>query len=65
VDGKYQIKNYVLGAGSFAKTYLAVDSKTGNVLACKMIEKQSLISKINLSKHKNLTKEYFVTALKN
>lgn len=28
VDGKYQIKNKLLGEGSFAKTYLAIDNAT-------------------------------------
>jgi hypothetical protein len=30
-----------------------------------MIEKKNLIDKINLSKNKSLTKEYFINALKN
>ena len=30
-----------------------------------MIEKKNLIEKINLSKNKSLTKEYFINALKN
>ena len=65
VDGHYSIKDRKLGEGSFAKTYLAVDTKTGKMLACKMIEKKNLIDKINLSKNKSLTKEYFINALKN
>jgi serine/threonine protein kinase len=65
VDGHYSIKDCKLGEGSFAKTYLAVDTKTGKQLACKMIEKKNLIDKINLSKNKSLTKEYFINALKN
>jgi serine/threonine protein kinase len=65
VDGHYSIKDKKLGEGSFAKTYLAIDTKTGKVLACKMIEKKNLIEKINLSKNKSLTKEYFINALKN
>ena len=59
VDGHYSIKDKKLGEGSFAKTYLSIDTKTGKVLACKMIEKK------NLSKNKSLTKEYFINALKN
>ena len=65
VDGRYSIKDKKLGEGSFAKTYLSLDTKTGRVLACKMIEKKHLIDKINLSKNKSLTKEYFINALKN
>lgn len=30
-----------------------------------MIEKKNLIDKINLSKNKSLTKDYFINALKN
>jgi hypothetical protein len=56
VDGHYSIKDKMLGEGSFAKTYLAVDSRNGKMLACKMIEKKNLIDKINLSKNKSLTK---------
>lgn len=37
VDGHYSIKNKKLGEGSFAKTYLAVDTKNGKYIACKMI----------------------------
>lgn len=65
VDGRYSIKDKKLGEGSFAKTYLALDTKTNKIVACKMIEKKNLIEKINLSKHKALTKEYFINALKN
>lgn len=65
VDGRYSIKEKMLGQGSFAKTYLALDTKNNHVLACKMIEKKHLIEKINLSKNKSLTKEYFINALKN
>ena len=65
VDGHYSIKDKKLSEGSFAKTYLSIDTKTGKVLACKMIEKKNLIDKINLSKNKSLTKEYFINALKN
>lgn len=65
VDGRYSVKDKKLGEGSFAKTYLAIDTKNGGVVACKMIEKKNLIEKINLSKHKSLTKDYFINALKN
>lgn len=65
VDGKYMIKNKKLGEGSFAETFLAIDNANGQELACKMISKKHLIEKINASKHKTLTKEYFITALKN
>lgn len=65
VDGKYVIKNRKLGEGSFAQTYLAIDNTNGEEIACKMISKKNLIEKINASKHKSLTKEYFITALKN
>lgn len=65
VDARYSVKDKMLGAGSFAKTYLAIDTKSGKVIACKMIEKKNLIEKINLSKNKSLTKEYFINALKN
>lgn len=65
VDGRYSIKDKKLGEGSFAKTYLALDTKNGKMIACKMIEKKHLIEKINLSKNKTLTKEYFINALKN
>ena len=37
VDGRYSVKDKMLGHGSFAKTYLAIDTKTGNTIACKMI----------------------------
>lgn len=65
IDSKYSIKDKVLGQGSFATTYLAFDNKTGKKIACKMIEKQHLVNKINLSKNKTLTKDFFVHALKN
>lgn len=65
MDGRYSIKDKKLGEGSFAKTYLASDTKTSKVVACKMIEKKNLIDKINLSKNKSLTKDYFINALKN
>lgn len=65
VDGRYSVKDKKLGEGSFAKTYLALDTKSGRVIACKMIEKKNLIEKINMSKNKSLTKEYFINALKN
>jgi hypothetical protein len=56
VDGKYQLKNKKLGQGSFAETYLAIETSTGEELACKMISKKNLIEKINASKNKTLTK---------
>jgi len=56
VDSRYSIKDKKLGEGSFAKTYLAIDTKSNKVIACKMIEKKNLIEKINLSKNKSLTK---------
>ena len=65
VDGRYSVKDKMLGFGSFAKTHLAIDTKSNKVIACKMIEKKNLIEKINLSKNKSLTKEYFINALKN
>ena len=65
VDGKYQLKNHKLGEGSFAQTYLAIENGTGQELACKMISKKHLIEKINSSKNKTLTKQYFISALKN
>lgn len=37
VDGRYSVKDKMLGMGSFAKTYLAVDTKNNKVIACKMI----------------------------
>lgn len=43
VDGRYQIKDQLLGKGSFAKTYLCIDTKTGHVIACKMVSKKNLI----------------------
>ena len=65
VDGRYSVKDKMLGMGSFAKTYLAIDTKSSKVIACKMIEKKNLIEKINQTKNKSLTKEYFINALKN
>ena len=65
LDGRYHIKNKGLGEGSFAQTFLAIDQSNGEELACKMISKKNLIDKINASKNKSLTKEYFVSALKN
>ena len=56
VDGRYSIKDKKLGEGSFAKTYLAHDTKSNKIIACKMIEKKNLIEKINSSKNKTLTK---------
>ncbi len=43
VDGRYQIKDKHLGTGSFASTYACIDTKTGNVIACKMVSKKHLI----------------------
>ena len=37
VDGRYSVKDKMLGMGSFAKTYLAVDTKNNKVIACTMI----------------------------
>lgn len=54
----------VLGEGSFAVTYLALDLKTKKTIACKMISKKHLINKINSSRNKTVTKEYFINALK-
>lgn len=56
VDGKYLLKNKMLGQGSFAETFLAIDNSTGQELACKMISKKNLIDKINASKNKSMTK---------
>lgn len=40
IDKKYYIKNYVLGKGNFAETYLATRVEDENqILACKMITK--------------------------
>jgi len=44
---------------------MAVDTKNNQIIACNIIEKKNLIEKINLSKNKMLTKEYFINALKN
>lgn len=43
VDGRYSVKEKMLGQGSFARTYPAIDSKNGKLIACKMIEKKNLI----------------------
>lgn len=43
VDGRYQIKDKLLGTGSFASTYICIDTKTGSVIACKMVSKKHLI----------------------
>ena len=56
MDGRYSVKDKMLGMGSFAKTYLAIDTKSNKVIACKMIEKKNLIEKINQTKNKSLTK---------
>jgi len=37
VDGRYSVKDKKLGEGSFAKTYMAIDTKSSQVIACKMI----------------------------
>jgi serine/threonine protein kinase len=37
VDSRYSIKDKNLGEGSFAKTYLALDTQTNRIIACKMI----------------------------
>lgn len=64
VDSRYQIKDRLLGKGSFASTYLCVDTKDKKIIACKMVSKKHLIEKINMSKNKSLTKEYFIHSLK-
>lgn len=56
VDGRYSVKDKMLGMGSFATTYLAIDTKQNRVIACKMITKKNLIEKINQTKNKSLTK---------
>ena len=43
VDGRYNIKDKKLGKGSFATTHYAIDTKNNKIIACKMIEKKSLI----------------------
>ena len=63
--GKFEVKDKMLGKGSFAKTYLAVNTETKELLACKMINKQELVNLINEYQAKNSAKNYFVKALKN
>jgi serine/threonine protein kinase len=65
VEDKYQIKEKLLGQGTFAKTYVAINIKTKQILACKMISKQELLDLINAYKAKNSAKNYFIKALKN
>jgi serine/threonine protein kinase len=55
----------LLGQGSFAKTYLAINVETKQALACKMISKQELLDLINAYQAKNSAKNYFIKALKN
>ena len=64
IDSRYQIMEKELGSGSFATTYLTIDLKTKKTIACKMISKKELITKINNSANKTITKEYFINALK-
>lgn len=64
IDSRYQVMAKVLGEGSFAVTYLTLDLKTKKTIACKMISKKHLINKINSSRNKSVTKDYFVHALK-
>lgn len=54
-----------MGTGSFATSYLCIVDNVQEVLACKMISKKDLITKINSSINKALTKDYLVNALKN
>jgi serine/threonine protein kinase len=54
-----------LGKGTFATTYLAINIKTKQLLACKMISKQGLLELINGYKAKSSAKNYFIKALKN
>ena len=65
VGGRYVVKTHLLGQGSFAKTYLAIDTESKRLLACKMISKQELINQINTYQAKTTAKDYFVKALKN
>lgn len=66
VDAKYYIKNFKLGKGNFAETYLATlkdDEK--QLFACKMIEKRSIIEKLKNSSNPEQRKEYIINSLKN
>lgn len=61
---RYVIKNHLLGEGSYAKTYLALNSAQ-DILACKMIGKKNLIEKINNSKNKEKTRDFIVNSIRN
>lgn len=63
--GKFEVKERLLGKGSFAKTFLAVNTESKELLACKMINKQDLVNLINEYQAKHSAKNYFVKALKN
>ncbi|EGR30075.1 protein kinase domain protein [Ichthyophthirius multifiliis] len=66
VDQKYYIKNHVLGRGNFAETYLATLKENENqILACKLISKDSLMEKLRKSKEPESRKKYIIDSLKN
>jgi hypothetical protein len=66
VDQKYIIKNYPLGRGNFATTYLAVmKADQTQLLACKMIQKSDILEKLKNSKNAEQRKEYIINSLKN
>ena len=65
VDQKYFIKNYSLGKGNFANTYLAtLKEDQTQMLACKMIQKQDIIEKLKNSSNPEARKEYIINSLK-
>ena len=47
--GKFEVKERLLGKGSFAKTFLAVNTESKELLACKMINKQDLAPYVRAS----------------
>lgn len=66
IDSKYFIKNKKLGKGNFAETYLATLKEDENkILACKMIQKSTIIEKLKNSSNPEARKEYIIQSLKN
>jgi serine/threonine protein kinase len=52
----------MLGEGHYAQTYIAISS-SNEILACKMINKKQLIERINNSKNKTMTKDFFTNMI--
>jgi serine/threonine protein kinase len=64
IDSRYEIKNIFLGEGTFGEVFVCWDRVAREVLAVKAISKAKLLDKINSSKSKDKTKEFYIKSLR-